>query len=179
MNTRLKEKIAVVTGGAVGMGHAVARRFSREGARVVIADVDAAHGETTAEEIRREGGDAMFVRTDVSKSADVDLMLATTVKGYGGLDILYNNAAVHCTGRMLARMNSRRRSGTGPTRSIFAGLAMFEVCDPNDAETRRRIDHPRCLADRADWMCTELHCVQLEQRWCDRTDEGHGSRLCS
>jgi NAD(P)-dependent dehydrogenase (short-subunit alcohol dehydrogenase family) len=99
MDTRLKEKITIVTGGAVGMGHAVAERFAREGARVVVADVDAANGETTAEAIRLEGGDAIFIRTDVSKSADLDPMFATAVKRYSGLDILYNNAAVQLHGK--------------------------------------------------------------------------------
>ncbi len=96
---RLKEKIAIVTGGAAGMGRAVARRFAREGARIIVADVDAANAETIVEAIRREGGDAVFIRTDVSKSADVDLMLATAIKRYGGADILYNNAAVQLHGK--------------------------------------------------------------------------------
>ncbi len=96
---RLKEKIAIITGGAAGMGRAVARRFAREGARVIVADVDAANAERTVDAVRREGGDGIFIRTDVSKSADVDLMLATAIKRYGGADILYNNAAVQLHGQ--------------------------------------------------------------------------------
>ncbi len=83
----------------MGMGRAVAERFAREGARVVVADIDAARGEATTEAIRREGGEAIFVHTDVSKSADVDPMFTTAVKRYGGVDILYNNAAVQLHGK--------------------------------------------------------------------------------
>jgi NAD(P)-dependent dehydrogenase (short-subunit alcohol dehydrogenase family) len=66
---RLKGKVAVVTGGGAGLGKAVAKRYAAEGAQVVVSEINPVDGEATVEDIRREGGDAIFVRTDVSKEA--------------------------------------------------------------------------------------------------------------
>jgi len=95
---QLKDKVAVVTGGGAGIGQAIALRFAVEGARVVVADVDEVRGMQTAEAIRRADGTALFVRTDVSRGADVAAMAATT-EPWGGIDILCNNAAVQLHGR--------------------------------------------------------------------------------
>lgn len=91
---RLKDKVAIVTGGAHGMGEAEARLFAEEGARVVIADVLAREGEAVAEDIRRGGGNARFVRTDVSRDADWDALIAATLAAHGRLDVLVNNAGI-------------------------------------------------------------------------------------
>lgn len=91
---RLKGKVAVVTGGGAGLGQAVAQRFALEGAQVVIAEINTIDGETTVEEICQAGGDAIFIRTDVSQEAEVEAMVWAAVKRYGEIDILHNNAAV-------------------------------------------------------------------------------------
>jgi NAD(P)-dependent dehydrogenase (short-subunit alcohol dehydrogenase family) len=90
---RLDGKVAVITGAASGMGRAAARLFAHEGARVVIADLDADRGRTVEEEIRADGGEASFIRTDVSRSGDVAALMTGTVERYGRLTTLYNNAA--------------------------------------------------------------------------------------
>ena len=90
---RLAGKVAIITGAASGMGRAAARLFAREGAEVVIADLDDARGAAVCSEIRAEGGEAAFVRTDVSRSGDVAALVADTVARYGRLTTLYNNAA--------------------------------------------------------------------------------------
>jgi NAD(P)-dependent dehydrogenase (short-subunit alcohol dehydrogenase family) len=69
VHMRLKGKVAVVTGGGAGLGKAVAKRYAAEGAQVVVSEINPVDGEATVEDIRREGGDAIFVRTDVSKEA--------------------------------------------------------------------------------------------------------------
>lgn len=91
---RLRNKVAIVTGGAHGMGEAEARLFAREGAKVVVADILADMGETVAGDIRREGGEARFERLDVTSDADWERVIAATLGAYGKLDILVNNAGI-------------------------------------------------------------------------------------
>ena len=87
-------KVAIVTGGALGMGRATARRFGQEGAKVCVADIDLAGAEDTARVIRDAGGEAFACKVDVSQEADNDRMVDETVKRYGGLDIAHLNAAI-------------------------------------------------------------------------------------
>lgn len=86
---RLAGKIAIVTGGASGIGEGTVRRFVEEGARVVIADVQDDAGESLASDL---GADAIFCHTDVSSESDVQAMVQTAVDAFGGLDVLFNNA---------------------------------------------------------------------------------------
>jgi NAD(P)-dependent dehydrogenase (short-subunit alcohol dehydrogenase family) len=91
---RLAGKIAIITGSGSGMGLTAARLFSREGASVVIAERNEESGTAAAAELVREGGRAIFVRTDVRHSADAVAMVKSTIEVFGGIDILYNNAGV-------------------------------------------------------------------------------------
>ena len=93
---RLQNRVAVVTGGASGMGRATVLRFLAEGAKVVIADFNSATGEDTVAEAARAGyADAVaFIRTDVAKEADIEAMLRRATDAFGGLDIVFNNAGV-------------------------------------------------------------------------------------
>lgn len=91
---RLKDKVAIITGGAHGMGEAEARLFAREGAAVVIADVLDEMGESVAADINAGQGRAMFVRTDVTSETDWKNLIAKTIAAYGKLDILVNNAGI-------------------------------------------------------------------------------------
>jgi NAD(P)-dependent dehydrogenase (short-subunit alcohol dehydrogenase family) len=90
----LDGKVAIVTGAAMGMGEATARVFAAAGARVIVSDINAELGEAIAERIREAGGDATFVRTDVSSAADAEAVVRTAVERYGRLDCAVNNAAV-------------------------------------------------------------------------------------
>ena len=91
---RLENKVAIITGGAMGMGAATAELFAQEGAKVVIADYNEEKGKAQAEKIKAAGGEASFVKTDVSKAKDVENMVKFTVDTYGRLDIALNNAAI-------------------------------------------------------------------------------------
>ncbi len=93
---RLAGKVAFITGGGAGIGRATAERFAEEGAKVVIAEIDAKTGEAAAQSARARGGNtgggAHFVRCDVSDRASVETAFAETIRRYGRLDILHNNA---------------------------------------------------------------------------------------
>jgi NAD(P)-dependent dehydrogenase (short-subunit alcohol dehydrogenase family) len=91
---RLKDKVAIVTGGAHGMGEAEARLFAKEGAAVVIADVETKLGEAVAADIQAGQGRARFVQTDVTSETDWQRLIAETISAYGKLDILVNNAGI-------------------------------------------------------------------------------------
>jgi len=91
---RLEGKVAIVTGGASGIGRASALRLAREGAKVLVADVNDTAGAETAAQIRAAGGEAAYLHTDVSQSAQVQAMIAEAERRWGGLDILFNNAGI-------------------------------------------------------------------------------------
>ncbi len=94
MAGRLAGKVAVVTGGSSGIGRATALIFAREGAKVVVADVVVEGGEETVRLINAAGGEAIFVKTDVSQPADVEVMVKKAVDTYGRLDCAFNNAGI-------------------------------------------------------------------------------------
>jgi NAD(P)-dependent dehydrogenase (short-subunit alcohol dehydrogenase family) len=90
----LPNKVAIVTGGSSGMGRSAAQIFSREGAKVVVADLNVKGGEETVQMIKDAGGDAIFMKTDVSKASDVEAMVNKTIATYGKLDCAFNNAGI-------------------------------------------------------------------------------------
>jgi NAD(P)-dependent dehydrogenase (short-subunit alcohol dehydrogenase family) len=92
--TSFEGKVALVTGGASGMGRATSLAFADAGARVLVADVDVRGGEETAAMIDAAGGAARFVRTDVSSAPAVEAMVAAAVEAFGRLDCAVNNAAI-------------------------------------------------------------------------------------
>ena len=91
---RLKDKIAIVTGGASGFGKGIAERFAQEGASVIVADLNGDAAEHVAEAIRSEGGAAKPVKADVTCGDEVKSMVEAAVSGFGGLDIVVNNAGM-------------------------------------------------------------------------------------
>jgi NAD(P)-dependent dehydrogenase (short-subunit alcohol dehydrogenase family) len=97
------DKVALVTGGATGIGRATSLLFARHGARVVIGDVNP-EGAKTAELIKRDGGEALFVKTDVREPEQVQNLVATTVKTYGALHYAFNNAGILPGGTPLAEL---------------------------------------------------------------------------
>ncbi|OQB44185.1 MAG: Cyclopentanol dehydrogenase [Parcubacteria group bacterium ADurb.Bin159] len=94
---RLENKVAVITGAGSGIGKAIALIFSREGAKVAVADISEEGGKETVKEIEKRGGKSIFIKTDVSKTEDIDNMVERCLEEFGRVDILVNNAGIYRT----------------------------------------------------------------------------------
>lgn len=94
MSMTFSGQVALVTGGAAGIGRATALAFAAQGLKVVVADLDAVGGEGTVELIRATGAQALFVSCNVTREADVQHLMATTLEAYGRLDYAFNNAGI-------------------------------------------------------------------------------------
>ena len=92
--SRLKDKVAIITGGSQGIGREYALRFAREGAKIVIGDIREAQAQEVVQEIANLGGEGLALGIDVSKEQDTKRLAATTHEHFGRIDILLNNAAI-------------------------------------------------------------------------------------
>ncbi len=120
---RLDNKVAIVTGAAMGIGKAAAVALARDGARLAISDINDAVGLATVKEIEAAGGKAFFQHADVSVSSDVEYLVEATVKRYGRLDILVNNAGIAISGSAvdISEEDWNRTLNTNLT-SVWRGL---------------------------------------------------------
>lgn len=125
MEGRLKGKVAVITGGASGMGKATVRRFLAEGAAVVVGDLNAGNGAATIAELNQNGFDKVdFLRTDVAEERDVAALVARAIERFGRLDCIFNNAGV---GGVFGPIGETSTEGYDYTmavlvRSVFLGM---------------------------------------------------------
>ena len=97
---RLQGKVALISGGARGIGESAGRLFAREGAKVVVGDILEAEGRAVEAELRAAGGDAFYMRLDVTDEADWELAVSRTIERFGRLDVLVNNAGVGVQSRI-------------------------------------------------------------------------------
>lgn len=139
MADQLKDKVAIVTGaGSIGEGwgngKAVAVLYAREGAKVLCADVNPDAAQETTDIIADEGGAAAVFAGDVTKSVEVETMVAAACGEFGWLDVLHNNVGVAAVG---ARRYQRRKLGPGPGRQPEERFPDPQVCDPVHAGARR------------------------------------------
>jgi NAD(P)-dependent dehydrogenase (short-subunit alcohol dehydrogenase family) len=128
---RLKDKAAIITGAGAGIGQATALLFAEEGAKVAIADVDCESGEKTARAIKGRGGEAIFLEADVAKEEDAKRICDETVRQFGGIDILVNNAAVFILKGLEATYEDWQRS-------LSVNLIGTALCSKYAAEQMRK-----------------------------------------
>src|SRR5258708_8779069 len=103
MTAELRGRIGIVSGGTSGIGRAAAVLFAKAGAKVVVAGRREAEGKGTIDLIRAAGGDGLFVKTDVSRAADVRALVQKTVEKFGRLDVAFNNPGIQGTWTPLAQ----------------------------------------------------------------------------
>jgi NAD(P)-dependent dehydrogenase (short-subunit alcohol dehydrogenase family) len=97
---KLEGKVALITGAATGIGRATAILFAKEGAQVVIADINEKDADDTVQKIREEGGDALFTYANLLNTTEIEKMVKTTIATYGKLHIFYHNAGIAGPGRL-------------------------------------------------------------------------------
>ena len=153
---KLEDKTAVVTGAAAGLGRATAIGAAREGARLVLADIDEAGGEATARQISEEGGTARFVHTDLGRSADVRRLMDTAGERFGRLDILINPAAILPDPANASRPVLRGVLAAGDRRQPHRQLPAAEVRRSPDGEGGGRGSAARHFRGRSDWVAALL-----------------------
>jgi NAD(P)-dependent dehydrogenase (short-subunit alcohol dehydrogenase family) len=169
MADRLKDKVAIVTGGAAGIGRATCELFAEEGARVVVADVEAEGGRAVAARIEADGGHALFVHADIARDADARRLAAATVARFGGVDVLVNNAAVFVLEGLDATVEDWQRSlgvnvvGTALV-TRYASEAMKQR-GQGAIVTLGSISSFVAQPDFATYSATKAALVQLTRNW--------------
>lgn len=119
---RLKDKVAIVTGAASGMGASTARLFAREGAKVVVADMLEEEGKSVADSITSSGGEARFHTMDVASEADWEAAVAATLAAWGKIDILINNAGVSGSDPDRLSLSTWERQMSINAKGVFLGM---------------------------------------------------------
>ncbi len=148
---RLENKVALITGGASGMGMVASQLFASEGAKVVLTDVSDDAGERVAEQIRADGGEATYVHADVvERVRGAKRWWTTAVETYGGLTILYNNAGVMLDDDGSVHSTDEADLGEDARDQRDGRRARVQVRDPRHDRVRRRLRHQRGLVRRVD-----------------------------
>ena len=134
---RLRDKVAIVTGGSSGFGRATSIRFGEEGARVVVADLDEAWGKQTVALVEQAGGQASLVVADVATTAGAGAVVGHALERFGSLDVLVNNAGIAQRDPEDSWNTLRGDLGRSPSRQSQERLSLLEVRHPAHARARQ------------------------------------------
>ena len=170
---RLQEQVAIVTGGGRGIGRAIAKAFGREGAAVVVAELNAENGAATAAEILAAGGRARFIQTQVDDRASVEAMVQATVAEFGRIDILVNNAAILGENGPFLEVGQEvwdRVIGVNQTGVFHCSQAVGRVMAQarggniiNISSVNGKVPQPRCIAYGAAKSAVEAMTIVLAE----------------
>ncbi len=139
---RLNDKVAIVTGGGVGIGKAYAHGLAKEGAKVVVADIQDAEAQKVAADIKAAGGEAIAVAVDVTSPEKTQAMAAAALKAYGRIDILVNNAGLYSALKKESVHGNRyRRMGPGHGGQRQGTFSLCQSRLPDDEAAAKRQDH--------------------------------------
>jgi NAD(P)-dependent dehydrogenase (short-subunit alcohol dehydrogenase family) len=157
---RLSEKVAIVTGAGQGIGRGIALAFAEEGAKVVVAELEPERGQRTAAELAARGTDATFVHCDVSQRESIDACVASTLRAFGRIDILVNNA-VH-NGPLLSFDDHDASVWTPAIETGLLGTFHFmQACRPHLRERGGRVINLGSMAGYQGWeKCTAYAAVK-------------------
>ena len=162
---RLKDKVAIVTGGGVGIGKAYAHGLAKEGARVVVADIQEAEAKKVAADIKQAGGEAIAVAVDVTSAEKTLAMAAATLKAYGRIDILVNNAGLYSA---LKKKNFMEIDTEEWDRvmavNVKGSVPLREGRLPRHEATEKRQDHQHLIGDDAKRHAIFLALCLLQSR---------------
>ena len=151
---RLKDKVAIITGAASGIGEGTALLFAEEGAKVVVADRDAVGGEQTVVQIREQGGQAIFSRADISQEADCARVVAETVQAFGRVDILVNDAAAFVLKGLDATVEEWHRSlGTNVIGTALVSRFASEQMKKNGGGSIVNISSQSAFFAQREFLC--------------------------
>ena len=167
---RLAGKTALVTGGGKGIGRGIARRFAREGANVVVAEIDEAAGRATVGELAELGGSGTFVHTDVGIKAQVEAAVAQAVDAYGTLDVLVNNAIALSPNVVLEEKTDDMLAGVLATGLWATWWAMHAALPTMRAQGAGRIINFYSIdAEAAAWLHADYNLTKEAIRGLTRT----------
>ena len=174
----LEGKVSLVTGAASGIGRAASLVMSREGAAVVVSDVNADGAEETLSAIKEAGGDGMFVHADVSRPEDVAALIGQVVSVYGRVDCAYNNAGIE--GYMEGRLHEYPEDQWDRLIDInLKGVvAVHEARDTADDRAGRRGHRQHRLGGGSGGVATAVG-LRCQQARGGRADEGGGAGICA